>query len=318
MEFRQLRYFSTVARELNFTRAAEKLRVAQPALSRQIRQLEEELGVRLFERDKRHVQLTSAGAAFLAEAESILKQSEQAMLLARSNKGAVRLGYVWGLFHTIVPEALRRFRLLAPDVAVDLFDLSAAQQGRALAGNKLDAGFIGFAFEAESAQLEMKSIGTTRFLIALPQGHVLARQRTIELKKLASEFFLMISDEHFPGASRIITSACHASGFRPRVLQAPERGHTILGMLASGCGAAFLPETLAALPHPGVVFREPSLPVSAELYLAWRADFNPELLRALLTATTAQSPAPPQTKVQKAARYATATRGSPAPRPRQL
>ena len=300
MEFRQLRYFCIVARELNFTRAAEKLRVAQPALSRQIRQLEEELGVRLFDRDKRRVELTPGGLAFLQEAEAILKQSERAMLMARSSKGTLRLGYVWGLFHTIAPEILKRMRALAPDVSVHLLDLSAAQQSRALAANKLDAGFIGFAFEAESAHLEMKSVGETQFVIALPEHHPLARQRHIALRKLTSEVFLMISDESFPGASRIACEACGKSGFHPRALQTPERGHTILSLISAGCGIALLPETLSALPHPGVIFRPPVEPIHADLFLAWRPNADPGLLRPLIAATERSLPSRSQTKPQKA------------------
>jgi DNA-binding transcriptional LysR family regulator len=287
MEFRQLRYFVTVARELNFTRAAEKLRVAQPALSRQVRQLEDELGVRLFERDKRHVELTAGGAAFLAEADAILQQSERAMLRARASKGALRLGYVWGLFHTIVPEVLQRFRAAMPDVAISLFDMTATQQGRALAANKLDAGFIGFSFEADSAHLEKGSVGATRFLIALPAGHRLAARPSVSLASLASEVFLRISEEHFPGASQLMTQACRAAGFQPRTLQTPERGHTILGLVSAGCGVALLPETLAALPHSGVIFRPPEKQITAELYLAWRPDIDRDVLRNLQNAVQA-------------------------------
>lgn len=286
MEFRQLRYFATVARELNFTRAAEKLRVAQPALSRQIRQLEDELGVRLFERDKRSVRLTGSGEAFLGEADAILKQSERAMLLARSNKGALRLGYVWGLFHTIAPETIQRLRQRLPDLAVNLFDLSAAQQSRALATGKLDAGFIGFAFEADSARLAKRIVGKTEFVAALPDNHPLVRQRKLDLRRLEREVFLTISDEHFPGASRIISDACAAAGFKARTLQTPERGHTILGLVAAGCGLALLPETLSALPHAGVSFRRLTQEVSADLFLAWRAELDPEILDALLAAAS--------------------------------
>src|SRR5262245_60632104 len=121
MELRQLRYFATVARELNFTRAAEKLRVAQPALSRQIKQLEEELGVTLFERDKRKVRLTPHGESFLTEAQSILSQADLALAHARSGKSEIlNVGYVWGLFHSTAPAALQRFRAVAPNISVNL------------------------------------------------------------------------------------------------------------------------------------------------------------------------------------------------------
>src|SRR5512146_2362069 len=113
MELRHLRYFVAVADELNFTRAAQRLRVAQPALSRQIRQLEEELGVQLLERNQRRVGLTQAGRAFLEEAKGLLQQSEAAIRRAKtageSGRGELRLAYVWGLFHSLVPALLARF-----------------------------------------------------------------------------------------------------------------------------------------------------------------------------------------------------------------
>lgn len=311
MEFRQLRYFATVARELSFTRAAAKLRVAQPAISRQIRQLEDELGVRLFDRTKSRVQLTANGQTFLTEAEDLLRQSEGAMLRARGLGVTVRLGYVWGLFHTLVPEALQEFRRLAPGVAVSLADLSATEQGRALAANELDAGFIGFAFEAESARLQTREIGQTRFVVALPHGHPLARAKTVSLCELRNELFLTISDEHFPGASRIALDACGKADFKPRVLQTPERGHTILGLVAAGCGVALVPETLAALPHSGVSFRLTQAPIPARLFLAWRPGFDSELLAKLLEAIKASHPSRSRTQSRRESRGASAVRVPP-------
>ncbi len=126
MELRHLRYFVAVAQELNFTKAARKLRVAQPALSRQIRQLEDEVGVALLERNRRGTRLTEAGRAFLAEAGSILDRSEQAVRVAQnpgtSGRGLLNVGYVWGLFHSLAPATVARFRARFPDVAVNLFE----------------------------------------------------------------------------------------------------------------------------------------------------------------------------------------------------
>lgn len=287
MELRQLRYFTTVARELNFTRAAAKLHVAQPALSRQVRQLEEELGVALLVRDKRSVTLTPQGRRFLSEAEGILQQSERAMQRARDrDAGSLNIGYVWGLFHSTAPPALQRLRALEPGVAVNLFDLSAAEQGRALASGKLDAGFIGFQFEAKAAGLSMERVGRAEFVVALPEKHKLARQRGVSLKSLAEEVFLLISEEHFPGAAQVMRTACSEAGFKPRTLQA-ERGHTILSLVAAGCGVALLPDPLRALPHAHIVFRPPARPVTADLFLAWRKGFDGSLKRSLLTALAA-------------------------------
>lgn len=273
MELRQLRYFVAVAHELNFTKAAEKLRIAQPALSRQIRQLEDELGVTLLERNKHAVHLTECGQAFLAEARAILEKSEEAKRVAqdtsRSPHGHLNVGYVWGLFHTVVPALVTRFRQQHPDITINLFDLTATQQADALREGRLDLGFIGFAFEADEARLEKRSIGHCEFVAALPKAHPVARKRKVQLHWLADEFFFVISEENYPGAARFITDACGRAGFRPRILQAAERGHTILGLVSGNCGVALLPDPLRALPHPGVVFRSLAEPPRGELYVAW-------------------------------------------------
>jgi DNA-binding transcriptional LysR family regulator len=274
MELRHLRYFVSVAEELNFTRAARKLRVAQPALSRQIRQLEEEVGVALFERDHRHVSLTPAGQAFLGEARAVLVQSEQAVRAAQHSgqpsPGVLNVGYVWGLFHSLVPRWVERFRRTSPDTAVNLFDLTPAQQVEALGQSRLDIAFIGFATDRVSKDLARQRVGSCAFVAALPEKHVLARRRVVELCSLAQEMFFAISDQTYPSAASLVAEACVAAGFRPRILQAAERGYTLLGLVAGNCGVALVPESLAALPHPGVVLRPLSRPPRSDLFLAWR------------------------------------------------
>jgi DNA-binding transcriptional LysR family regulator len=273
MELRHLRYFTGVAEALNFTRAAQKLRVAQPALSRQIRQLEDEVGVRLLERNRRSVQLTEAGRVFLAEARSILAQSSQAVLAARAGgqpmRGALNLGYIWGMFHSLAPAVVTRFRREFPDAAVNLFDLTATQQTAALREGKLDAGFIGYAGEADGAGLSCRKVGRCALVAALPKKHPAARRRVVPLRELAQEFFFVISEENYPGAARCVIEACGQAGFRPKVLQTAARGHTILGLVAGNCGVALLPDPLRALPHPGVVFRPLAEPVLNDLFIAW-------------------------------------------------
>ena len=284
MELRHLRYFATVASELNFTRAAAKLRVAQPALSRQIRQLEDELGVALLTRTSRGVQLTAAGSAFLAEARELLTHSERAMRAARQTEGGLvlNIGYIWGLFHSLVPAWLERFRRRNPETATHLFDLTPMEQARGLLEGKLDAGFIGFAHEADAPGLRRQKVGVCAFIAALPQGHPQQRERKIELASLKNDFFLGISEQSYPGASRHVAAAFAGAGFRPKILQMVERGYTILGLVASRCGVAIVPETLQALPHAGVTFRPLAQPPVADLYLAWRADNTSLALRQFL------------------------------------
>ncbi len=286
MELRQLRYFATVASELNFTRAAVKLRVAQPALSRQIKQLEDELGATLLERDKRSVRLTSRGASFLVEVRSLLAHADSALASARS--GATRqlnVGYVWGLFHSSVPSAMQRLRASSPLLRLNLLDMTANEQARALTAGRLDFGFIGTAFEAEAAGLEKKRVGSCQFQIALPAEHRLARRRLLPVAALADELFLVISEDQFPGAWRVMQQACTRSGFTPRVLQVADRAQTLLGLVAAGCGVAILPETLRALPHEGLVFRQSKPAIEVDLYVAWRKRCEPSLVDQFLAAT---------------------------------
>jgi len=284
MELRQLRYFVGVARERNFTRAAAKLRVAQPALSRQIRQLEDELGVLLLARGTRGVELTEAGETFLGEAQSLLEQSERAMRAARwsGRAGQLNIGYVWGLFHTRVPRWVADFRRRHPEVAVNLFDLTATEQAEALARKRLDLGFIGFAFEADAARLTKRRVGACSFMAALPAGHPAARRRKVDLADLARDFFIGISEQTYPGAARVVKEACRAAGFRPRILQNVERGYTILALVAGQCGVTLLPESLEALPHPGVVFRPLAEPPRGDLFVAWNPSNASPWVRAFL------------------------------------
>jgi DNA-binding transcriptional LysR family regulator len=273
VELRHLRYFVAIADELNFTRAAQRLRVAQPALSRQIRQLEEEIGVLLLERNRRGVSLTDAGRTFLAKARTVLENSSDAVRAAQAagqgGGGVLNIGYVWGLFHSLVPPLLAKFRLKHPNTSVNLFDLTATQQSKLLLDGQLDAGFIGFGQEANREQLSRVCVGNCDFIAVLPAAHRLARKRSIDLQSLANEMFIAVSEESYPGAAEIIRNACTEAGFQPKILQAAERGFTILGLVAANCGVALLPATLRALPHPGVVFRAVVNPARQDLFLVW-------------------------------------------------
>jgi DNA-binding transcriptional LysR family regulator len=273
MELRHLRYFLQVGRELSFTKAAQSLRVAQPALSRQIQDLETEIGTQLIDRSGKKVRLTEAGLAFLKDAESILAQTQKAVASARHASqqyaGKLNLGYVWGLFHSLAPACIARFRDEHAGVAVNLLDLSATEQATAIAQGKLDGGFIGLSDEADSLGLMKCQVGMSSFIAALPNNHLQARTRRVALETLSSDFFLVISEQSFPGAARVVREACAEAGFPPKVLQHAARGHTILSLVASGCGVALLPESFRSLPHPGVVLRPLVRSPRVPLYFAW-------------------------------------------------
>jgi DNA-binding transcriptional LysR family regulator len=281
-----------VADELNFTKAAQKLRVAQPALSRQIRQLEDEIGAPLFERGARGAKLTLAGAAFLVEARALVSQSAKAIRVAQTFRDAtprsLNVGYAWGLFHSLVPKVIARFHRKRRDVPVNLFDMTAPQQSAAILEDRLDAGFIGFEQDAAGPHLARKNIGSCAFILALPQDHRAAKSKSVDLRSLAEESFCVISTENFPGAAHCAMQACAAAGFRPKILQTAARGVTMLGMVAANRGIAILPEPLSDLPHPGVTFRPMRDPYHSDLYVVWQARNSGELIAEFLNAADAQ------------------------------
>ncbi|MCC6233072.1 MAG: LysR family transcriptional regulator [Verrucomicrobiales bacterium] len=282
VELRHLRYFVCVAETLHFTQAAAQLHVAQPALSRQIRQLEEELGVALLERNRRRVELTPAGRTFLLEARNVLAQSAQAVRAAQTaahpHRGTLRVGYVWGLFHTTLPRWVHAFRSGAPEVSVHLFDLSATEQLIELKQGRIDLAFLGFEEGTSADDFARQTLGSCAFVAAVPAGHRLARARRLKLSDLAREMFYSISEDTYPGAARRVREAFDAAGFAPRVVQSAARGHTLLALVAAQCGVALVPETLAALPHPGVVLKPIQPAPVGTLDVAWSSR-RPHALR---------------------------------------
>jgi DNA-binding transcriptional LysR family regulator len=163
-----------------------------------------------------------------------------------------------------------RFRRQFPEVAVNLFDMTATQQAEALLEGRLDTGFIGFSQEADAAGLAKRKVGSCAFVVALPKNHPAASKVRVSLGTLAQDFFFVISELSYPGAAQFVLKACERARFRPKILQAAERGFTILGLVAGGCGVALLPEPLRDLPHPGVVFRPLAQPPRGDLFVAWR------------------------------------------------
>jgi DNA-binding transcriptional LysR family regulator len=180
MELRHLRYFVSVAEALSFTKAAEKLHTAQPSLTRQIKDLEEELGVRLLNRTKQQVTLTEEGRSFLADAKRLLAlAAETVESVRRLHSGEVRalnVGYVSNLFYDLLPRTLTSFRQLFPTVSVNLFDMSCGDQFRALEDGKLDLGFVGLHEPIARRGLEFRTIASYKTVAALPKDNPLAGQ----------------------------------------------------------------------------------------------------------------------------------------------
>src|ERR1700680_3255435 len=223
MELRHLRYFVTVAEALSFTKAAEKLHTAQPSLTRQIKDLEEELGVRLLNRTKQQVTLTDEGRSFFADAKRLLAlAAETVEAVRRLQSGEVRalnVGYVSNLFYDLLPKPLASFHQSFPAVSVNLFDLSCGDQFRALEDGKLDLGFVGLHEPIALRGLEFRTIASYKTVAALPKDTPLASKKTAELKAAGPLFFIGMSEASYPGYRAWLTKTCARVSFTPKVLQ---------------------------------------------------------------------------------------------------
>ena len=272
MELRHLRYFVAVAENLSFTKAAAKLHLAQPSLTRQIHNLEEEIGVRLLERSKSRVALTEEGRSFLTDARRILALATESILavqrLSRGETGELNIAYLPNFDFELLPETLRAFRQAFPHIALNLFDMSPAEQFRALEARKIDLGFVGLPPPAASG-LYWQSITRHRTIAVLAAKHRLARKRQVKLTDLENMFFVGMSEKTHPGFRDWLNRTCQQVGFTPRVLQDAELEGALMTFVAEGLGVSLAREHIRKLPHPGVVFRPLGPPIYSDYCIAW-------------------------------------------------
>lgn len=278
MELRHLRYFVAVAEELSFTKAAQKLRLAQPSLTRQVRNLEDEIGVRLLDRSNNRVTLTEEGRRFLFDSKKLLAMcAESVAVVQRMNRGEsshLNIGYVANIHYGLLPATLGTFRKLCPRVALNLFDMTSAEQFQALDGRKIDLGFVGLRPALSGHDLLSECVMHDTILVALPASHPLAKQPKVKLADLAPQFFIGMSAKTDPGAPEWLLETCQSAGFAPKILQEADGEPTVINFVANGLGVALMSEQITELPHEGVVFRPLAPPLRRESTIAWRAD-NP-------------------------------------------
>jgi len=274
MELRHLRYFVTLAEELHFGKAAEKLHIAQPPLSQQIRQLETELGFELFHRTKRNVQLTQAGEVFLREVQQILQQLQQAIQIgqqtSRGEAGKLVVGFVSSVAYNILPDVLKNYRNFVPGVSLELHELTTDQQLNWLREGRMDVGFI--RPPVEDKEFIWEIVFQESLMVALPETHQLANQSHISLTSLANEAFILFPRKLAPGLYDLIISLCQKSGFSPNVVQEAIQMQTIVSIVAAEMGVAIVPASLQNLQRTGVVYKhikEPTPKVS--IAIIWRS-----------------------------------------------
>ncbi len=255
MELRHLRYFVTLAEELHFGRAAERLFIAQPPLSQQIQQLERELGVALFQRTSRRVQITPAGEAFLPEARLVLAgletAAQAARRAARGDTGWLGIGFAASATYDLLPAVLHDFREAFPDVDLSLAELNAAEQLAALRERVIHVGLA--RPPVEDAEVVVNAVLREPFLVALPESHPRAGETELPLADLAKEAFVSFPERPTPSYAETVRRACEEAGFTPQVAQEVREMQTAISLVAAGLGIALLPASVALLPRPGLV-----------------------------------------------------------------
>jgi DNA-binding transcriptional LysR family regulator len=273
-ELWQLRYFIAVAEQLHFGRAAETLHISQPPLSRAIRALESRLGVALFARSRRRVELTPEGARLLEEARRTIGQLERAVLelrgMASGEQGRLRIGFVSLADYGVLPGLLKAYKTAHPGVMLALREMLSPEQSLALAAGELDFGLL-LPPVSEVAGLEHVVVQRERFVVALPSRHRLARERgKLAVSALAGEPLVMVPREIAPGLYDIVIGLAAKAGISLNVAQEAIQMQTVVSLVSSGLGAAIVPGSVANLGRRGVVYREiadshPPL----DVWLAW-------------------------------------------------
>lgn len=284
-----MRYFVAVAEEKSFTRAAEKLMIAQSPLSQQIKKLEHELGVELFTRTTRSVQLTHAGSVFYERARLLLERSEEAMADTRSaaegRLGRLSLGFTGAATYELLPALVRAFQDRNPNVQLDLHSemLTPAQVDGLLEG-RLDVGVLRPPVSAEGLTVEV--LREEPLVVAMPTQHALAGARTLSLADLAEEPFISYPSNPPSSVYSIVVEAYRRAGFVPTVRQELAETASMVAMVAAGMGIALVPESVRQLRINGATFRRLTAPrVTVQLALAYRqGEISPVVRRYLETA----------------------------------
>jgi DNA-binding transcriptional LysR family regulator len=287
-----LEYFVAVAEELHFGRAAERLHVAQPPLSRQIQRLEAEVGVQLFVRDRHGVEMTDAGTALLPEARSTLAQAERAGEIARraarGEEGVLEVAFVASIAFSMLPRLTRHYAQQHPGVELRLHDLSSGQQLRALRDGKVDVGLMMRPNLAPDLNLE--TLLVEPIVIVVGDSHPLATAAGATLADLADESFVLFPQAESPDIHERLLMLCSQAGFTPRIVQEATHMATIVSLVAAGVGVSLLPCSIEMMGRPDVhcvPLLEPL--VNCYVALAWPRAEGPPALPAFLDTVRAMA-----------------------------
>lgn len=285
MEIRELQMFLALAEELHFGRAAARLHISQPPLTKHIQQLEERLGVTLFDRNKRSVRLTPAGSALVIEARRMVNQSEAAVQAVRragrGETGRLRVGFVAAVIYMNVERVLQRIDRDLPGVESTWEEMGSSEQIEALRQDRIDLGFA----QVPQGKEEMNThlVASVPLVVALPESHRLARQRRINLHDLEDEPFIVIPRESAPGFFDLIVTTCFSAGFSPNIRHYAKHLLSVVSLVALGRGFALVPATLSKASLPGVVLKPlAGIHAEAQYSVIWNPqNKSPVLARAL-------------------------------------
>jgi LysR family transcriptional regulator, benzoate and cis,cis-muconate-responsive activator of ben and cat genes len=285
MEHRQLRYFIAVAEELSFSRAAAKVGVSQPPLSRQIANLEAELGTRLLDRDKHGVRLTESGKVFHAEATKTLAALARTIHMtqraARGQTGSLSLGFGGSAAYTFAPSALRKFRDLYPGVELSLHSTPMTSQLEQLREQSIDVGFL--MLPVHDKTFHTRLLLSDPLVVAAPVGHPLTRFKKIGLRAIEPYGLIMFPRAGGFGFFSHIVAICKRAGFVPTVAQEVGPMESVIGLVAAGVGISVVPSVAKRLRITGVEYRplRESYAVM-EFAMAWRRDNTSPVVRAFV------------------------------------
>ncbi len=258
MEFHQLRYFVAAAETSSISRAAEREHVSQPAISRQIALLETQLGVALFDRVRKRIQLTDAGRAFLPKAKQILCDAATSVQQIREQFGGarktLRIGFIGPFLDDLVAPSVRELRKLHPRTDCALFDLPPRAQIERLQTHGLDAAILGNLGDDHRSEFAVRTLSRHRMAVVLPDAHVAVGRAPIDLARLRHEDWISLSETFYPGRRQFLRAACAAAGFEPRIVAEVDSVALMLGSVAAGGGVALAPRHAKKLPHAGCAF----------------------------------------------------------------
>ncbi|MDP4626214.1 MAG: LysR substrate-binding domain-containing protein [Akkermansiaceae bacterium] len=264
MEFHQLRYFVAAAEELSISKAAERVHVSQPAMSRQIRLLEEEMELQLFDRIKQRIHLTEAGKFFLIKARQLLCDSELAVQQAQEKFGGVRrtlrLGFLSPFLDDLIAPVVREFQQRHQGSKVSLFDLPPRAQLDRLGAHELDACILANLEDADMKRFSVKRLSRNRFIAVLPDKHRLAGRKSVKLAELAVDDWVSLSNTFFPKRREFLTETCETADFSPRIVAEMDSLPMMLAEIGTGGGVGVMPGHAAKLPHAGCILVKLSSP----------------------------------------------------------